>query len=405
MGDPHSPENATATKLSRDYRLLLIARVLRGFGFGFMAVVLGLYLEQRGLRPAAIGAVLALGLLTASLYGLPAAVVAARIGRRPVLVVIGLLMMVSGLALAAAGPTWLLALAAATGMLGAASVDLGPFLALEQATLTETVPPARRNRAFGRYSLTGGLASAAGGLAAVLASSPAASRALLLLYAGLGLATSALALGLSRQVESPVARPLLSRASARPLAGLAALFAVDSLGGGLVVQAVIAYWLHVRFGAGITLLGPTLAAIALVQAGSYEVATRLADRIGLVRTMVFTHLPSNVLLLLVPLSPNVAVAVAILVLRFSISQMDVPTRQAYVASIVPPAERVAALALTGSVRGVAQAVGPVIAGAAIQSAAYGLPFVLAGLIKIGYDLTLFAAFARRPAEMEPGRRP
>ncbi|HEY8643369.1 MAG TPA: MFS transporter, partial [Candidatus Dormibacteraeota bacterium] len=229
--------------------------------------------------------------------------------------------------------------------------------------------------------------------------------ALLLLYAGLGLATAALALGLSKQVESQVPGPLLSRASARPLAGLAALFAVDSLGGGFVVQAVIAYWLHVRFGAGITLLGPTLAAIALVQAGSYEVASRLADRIGLIRTMVFTHLPSNVLLLLVPLSPNLAVAVAILVLRFSISQMDVPTRQAYVASIVPPAERVAALALTGSVRGVAQAVGPVIAGAAIQSAAYGLPFLLAGLIKIGYDLTLFAAFARRPAEMEPGRRP
>jgi MFS family permease len=391
--------------LSRDYRLLLSARVLRGFGFGFMAVVLGVYLERRGLRPAAIGAVLALGLLTASLYGLPAAVVAARVGRRPVLVVIGLLMALSGLALAAAGPTWLLVLAAATGMLGAASVDLGPFLALEQATLTESVSPARRNRAFGRYSLTGGLASAAGGLAAVLASSPAGSRALLLLYAGLGLATAALALGLSKQVESQVPGPLLSRASARPLAGLAALFAVDSLGGGFVVQAVIAYWLHVRFGAGITLLGPTLAAIALVQAGSYEVASRLADRIGLIRTMVFTHLPSNVLLLLVPLSPNLAVAVAILVLRFSISQMDVPTRQAYVASIVPPAERVAALALTGSVRGVAQAVGPVIAGAAIQSAAYGLPFLLAGLIKIGYDLTLFAAFARRPAEMEPGRRP
>lgn len=370
-----------------------------------MAVVLGVYLERRGLRPAAIGAVLALGLLTASLYGLPAAVVAARVGRRPVLVVIGLLMALSGLALAAAGPTWLLVLAAATGMLGAASVDLGPFLALEQATLTESVSPARRNRAFGRYSLTGGLASAAGGLAAVLASSPAGSRALLLLYAGLGLATAALALGLSKQVESQVPGPLLSRASARPLAGLAALFAVDSLGGGFVVQAVIAYWLHVRFGAGITLLGPTLAAIALVQAGSYEVASRLADRIGLIRTMVFTHLPSNVLLLLVPLSPNLAVAVAILVLRFSISQMDVPTRQAYVASIVPPAERVAALALTGSVRGVAQAVGPVIAGAAIQSAAYGLPFLLAGLIKIGYDLTLFAAFARRPAEMEPGRRP
>ena len=167
---------------------------------------------------------------------------------------------------------------------------------------------------------------------------------------------------------------------------------------------MIAYWLHVRFGAGSGVLGPALAAIALVQAGSYEVATRLADRIGLVRTMVFTHLPSNVLLLLVPLSPNLPTAVALLILRFSISQMDVPTRQAYVTSIVPPSERAGALALTGSVRGVAQAVGPVLAGAAVQTAAYGLPFVLAGVIKIGYDLALYAAYSQRPAETETGPR-
>jgi len=383
-----------------DYLLLLTARVLRGFGFGFMAVILGLYLERRGLRPAEIGLAVSIGLLTASLYGIPAAALAARFGRRPVLAITGLLMAVSGLDLALAGSPWLLIAAGATGMLGASSVDLGPFLALEQATLTESVPAARRNRAFGRYSLTGGLASAAGGLAASLAVSLEAARLLLMLYAALGLVTAVVAVALSSRVESPVAGPMLSKASARPLAGLAALFAVDSLGGGFVVQAVIAYWLHVRFGAGSNVLGPALAGIALVQAGSYEVATRLADRIGLVRTMVFTHLPSNVLLLLVPLSPNLGVAVALLLLRFSISQMDVPTRQAYVSSIVPPSERAGALALTGSVRGVAQAAGPTIAGAAVQSAAYGLPFVLAGLIKIGYDLALYAAYARRPAATE-----
>jgi len=215
-----------------------------------------------------------------------------------------------------------------------------------------------------------------------------------------GIATAALSLLLSRRVESPPPGPILSQTSLRPLTSLAALFAVDSLGGGLVLQAVIAYWLHVRFGVGTEVIGPALGAMALVQAGSFEVASRLADRIGLVRTMVFTHLPSNVLLMLVAFSPNLAVAVALLILRFSIAQMDVPARQAYVASIVPPSERAGALAFTGTLRGVTQALGPAIAGIAIQSAAFGAPFLLAGILKITYDIGLYAAFARRPADHE-----
>jgi MFS family permease len=147
-----------------------------------------------------------------------------------------------------------------------------------------------------------------------------------------------------------------------------------------------------------------LALIALVQAASFEAASRLADRIGLVRTMVFTHLPSNVLLLFVPLSPNLATALVLLTVRFAIAQMDVPTRQAYVASIVPPGERAAALALTGTVRGVMQSVGPLIAGVSIQAAAAGVPFVLAGGLKILYDLGLYAAFSRRPGAHEAPRK-
>jgi MFS family permease len=385
--------------MRRDYRLLLGARLLRSFAFGFTAVLLGIQLEHRGLGPEAIGVVLAIGLLSASLYGLPLAAVAARIGRRPVLAAVGVLMAVTGIDLAA-GSQQLLLFAGATGMLGASTTDLGPFLALEQAMLAESVPTERRNSAFGRYSVTGGLAAAAGGLAAGLGSTPQRVQILFLFYAVVGLATAVLALLLSKQVESPAPGPMLSRAALKPIAGLSALFAVDSLGGGLTVQAVIAYWLHVRFGAGSQVLGPAFAAMALVQAGSFEVATRLADRIGLVRTMVFTHLPSNVLLILVAFSPNLAVAVTLLILRFSISQMDVPTRQAYVASIVPAAERAGALAVTGAVRGVAQAIGPAIAGIAIQSAAYGLPFIVAGTLKIGYDLGLYAAFVKRPAEHE-----
>ena len=388
----------------RDYYLLLAARLLRGFGFGFTAVLLGVHLERRGLSPQAIGLVFAIGLLAGSLYGLPLAALAGRVGRRAVLAAVGILMALTGADLAFASQPWLLMAAGATGMLGAASVDLGPFLALEQAMLTESVPPGRRNIAFGRYSLTGGLAAALGGLVAGLATTPLATQKFFVMYAAIGIATAVLPLLLSVGVESAVARPMLSRLSARPLAGLSALFAVDALGGGFVIQAVIAYWLHVRFGAGVQVLGPALAAMAFVQAASYEVSSRLANRIGLIRTMVFTHLPSSVLLILVPFSPNLAAAIAILVIRFCISQMDVPARQAYVASIVPPSERAGALALTGAVRGVAQAAGPALAGVAIQAAAFGVPFFVAGGLKIAYDLGLFAAFRKRPAEHESAAR-
>ncbi|TMB85868.1 MAG: MFS transporter, partial [Chloroflexi bacterium] len=186
----------------------------------------------------------------------------------------------------------------------------------------------------------------------------------------------------------------------RPLAGLAALFALDSLGGGFVANAVIVYWLHVRFGADVQALGPLFAAIAFLQAISYEVSGRLGDRIGLINTMVFTHLPSNILLLLVPFSPSFAVAVALLLARFALSQMDVPVRQAYVVSIVPPAERAGAVAMTGAVRGVAQSLGPVLAGLAIGAASFGFPFFAGGGLKIVYDLALYAGFHNRRADHE-----
>jgi hypothetical protein len=282
----------------------------------------------------------------------------------------------------------LLTLAGATGMLGA-SVDLGPFLPVEQAMLAESVSDDRQPAAFGHYSLTGGLASAAGALSAILATSPQRVQTFFLVFAVVGVGTAVLPLFISSRAESPTPGPMLSRTSLRPLAALSGLFALDALGGGFVVQPVIAYWLHVRFGATANVLGPAFAAIAIAQAASFEVAPLIAKRIGLVRTMVFTHLPSNVLLLLVPFTPSLPIATALLIVRYSISQMDVPTRQAYVVSIVPPAERAGALALTGSVRGVAQAIGPVLAGIAIQAAAFGVPFFAGGGLKITYDAALY----------------
>jgi predicted MFS family arabinose efflux permease len=228
-------------------------------------------------------------------------------------------------------------------------------------------------------------------------------RLLFALYAVIGVITAVLALFLSPRAESPFRAPALSSAEIRALAPLSALFALDALGGGLVVNAVIAYWLHVRFGAPANVLGPAFAAIALLQAASYEISGRLANRIGLIRTMVFTHIPSNVLLLLVPFSPSLPWAIGLLLARFSLSQMDVPARQAYVVSIVPPAERAGAVAFTGLVRGLAQASGPLVAGAAIQGAVLGLPFYLAGVLKLIYDLSLFAAFRSKHAEHETVR--
>lgn len=358
-------------------------------------MLVSLHLERLGLSSFSIGLTLGVGLAAASLTGLASAALSARIGRRATLAVVGGLMVVTGLDLALAHQAALLILSGVTGMLGAASVDYGPFASVEQAVLTETAPPASRNRAFARYSLTGGLFSAAGGLSAAL---HVPTSTFFLVFAGLGLATALLPIFMSAEVEGQPGRVVFG--SFRPLAALAALFALDSLGGGFVANAVIAYWLHARFGASQATLGPIFAGVAVLQSASYEVSGRLADRFGLINTMVFTHLPSNLLLLLVPFSPTLGWAVALLLARFALSQMDVPARQAYVVSIVPPAERAGAVAMTGAVRGVAMAFGPVLSAAAIGAASFGVPFFAGGGLKAVYDLALYSGFRRRRAEHE-----
>lgn len=380
-----------------DRALLFFTRGVRAFGFGFAAVLIAIHLEHRGLAGGLIGLTLGVGLAAASLSGLGSAWLAHRIGRRRTLAVSGALMALTGLDLAFATQPALLVTAGLTGMLGAASVDLGPFSSVEQAMLAEAVPATGRNLAFGRYALTAGLLNAAGAAAAALASAATAG-AFFLLYAAIGVATAVAPMLMSERLES--AGPSVAFGSFRPLAFLAALFAVDSLGGGFVANAVIAYWLHARFGAGAVFLGPAFAGIALLQAFSYEISGRLANRFGLINTMVFTHLPSNVLLLAVPFSPTLTVATLLLFARFALSQMDVPARQAYVVSLVPPAERAGAVAMTGAVRGVAQSFGPVLSGVAIAAAAFGVPFFAGGGLKIVYDVALYGGFRARKAEHE-----
>lgn len=387
--------------VARDYLLLLAARVMRAFGFGFIAVLVAVYLSHAGKSAGEIGLLLGVALAASAVVGLVFAAASRRIGRRPCLAIAGALMAVSGLALATGSSGWWPVIAAATGMMGASNIDAGPFAGVEQAVLAESVPPSRRNVAFARYSLTGGLASSVGALAAGLATTQARIQVFLVIYAAIGLLTSLLAIALSAGVETSRGHESAQRRRpSRGLVSLTALFAVDSLGGGFVVPAVVALWLHVRFGLGAGTLGPAFAAMSFVQAASSEVSGRLANRIGLVRTMVFTHLPSNVLLLLVPLSPNPGWAITLLVARASLAQMDVPARQAYIISVVPPNERAMAAATVGAARGFAQTCGPVLAGVAIQAMALATPFLVAGGLKTTYDLALYAGFRSRPGDHE-----
>jgi MFS family permease len=392
------------TSDSRDYHLILAARTSRAFGFGFSAVLVGIYLERKGLTPTEIGGALAVGLLAASLLSLAFSSASARFGHRACLISAGLFMCVTGVDLAIADNAWLLVLSGLTGMLGTASVDVGPFAPVEQAVLSQAVRSSDRNLAFARYSLAGGLGSAAGGLASAFGTTEGHIRVFFLGYSVIGLATAALAALLSPRFDAPTRSSHLTRAHLRPVAVLSGLFAIDSLGGGFVVPAVIAYWLHIRFGANVGELGPAFAVLSLVGALSFEVSGRLANRIGLIRTMVFTHFPSNVVLILVSLAPSFGWAIALLVVRSSMSQMDVPARQAYIVSIVDPPERAAAVAVTGATRGIAQAAGPILAGLAIQGAALGAPFLIAGGLKIVYDVCLYAGFRGRLGNHEAAGR-
>jgi MFS family permease len=397
-GDRPAGLKAERGSRRRDLLILLSGRVIRAFAFGFSIILLALYLQDRRQSAVEIGAVLAIGLAGASLGGLFSATAAARFGRRRTLAALGVLMAISGLDIAFATNFWLLALAGFTGMLGVSGTELGPFLSLEQAMLAQTSTASARNRAFARYSMSGALAGAAGALCAAVATNVARTQAMFTLYAILGIVTAVVPLFLSPAVEGePEARVF---GNLRPLIGLSALFAIDSLGGGLVARPLIVYWLHIKFGASPAVLAPTFSAMMLLGALCFELAGRLADRFGLINTMVFTHLPSNLMLIALPFMPALGWALGLLAIWSATQSMDVPARQAYVVSIVKPNERSGAVAITGAARGLGQTIGPILTGAAIQSAALGIPFVLAGVVKSIYDLALYAGFRRRLAQHE-----
>lgn len=397
--------------LSTDGKKLLATRILRTFAYGYLSVVLAVYLSRLGFGPIEIGLVLTCAIAGSALMTVVWALVADRYGRRRTVATMALLMVAGGLCFAAGSDLWILVVGAFTGTISATSSEVGAFLAVEQAILPQTAPPAKRTWLFSIYGTAASFAQAAGALFAGVVGAFAALglqgadayRPLFLLYSVIGLLNFLIFLSLSDRVE--LARVHGERRftglhrSRGTVAKLSALFGLDAFAGGLIVHSVIAYWFDLRWGLSPTDLALLFFAVNLLSGFSLLAAGWLASRIGLIRTMVFTHLPSNVLLMLVPLMPTAALAVGLFLVRMSISQMDVPTRQSYTMAVVDDDERTATAGITNVARTTASAISPVLTGYAFSVAALGVPFFVAGGIKVIYDLLVYAAFRNvRPPE-------
>jgi MFS family permease len=400
----------------RDIVLLFTTRILRLFCYGFLSVVLALYLAQAGLAENQIGLLFTLTLAGDAGISLWLTTSADRIGRRRTLVIGALLMVGAGMVFVLAREPILLMLAAIIGVISPSGNEIGPFLSVEQAGLTQLIPDDRRTQTFAWYNLAGSFATATGALSggwlaqALEAAGMApldSYRIVLMGYAAGGVALMLLFLFLSASVEAPIAagpppsgRTLGLHRSQRVVFQLSALFSLDAFAGGLIVQSLVAYWFHVRFGVEPGIIGSIFFGANILAGISALLAGRLAQKIGLINTMVLTHIPSNVLLMLVPLMPNLPLAICVLLLRFSISQMDVPTRQSYTMAVVAPDERSAASGVTAIARSVGAAISPSLAGVLLGvPALISAPFFLSGGLKIVYDLLLYRSFrAMKPPE-------
>ena len=388
---------------------LLETRGLRAFGDGLVSVVLVPALTIAGLSASRIGIVIAATLIGSAAVTLAVGLRGYRLGRRRLLQVAALLMIATGIGFASARTFWPLLIVAFLGTMNPSAGDVSVFLPTEQALLPQTAPATSRTALFARYALTGSILGAAGSLAAGVPEALAdhhvlgrswALRSAFIVYSLLGVVV------LSRYARlSPAIEPA-NREATTPLGPsraivykLSALFSIDSFGGGFVVQALVALWLFRRFGLSVAVAGQIFFWTGLLSALSALVAVRIAQRLGLIRTMVYTHLPANVLLMATPFMPNLALAIACLLARSALSQMDVPVRTSYVMAVVTPAERPAAASVTNVPRSLASAVGPFAAGWMLERTTFGWPLVIGGALKAIYDLVLLAMFRSvRPPE-------
>ena len=398
----------TFSKPTTDCYILFGTRVLRMFAYGFLSVVLVLYLAQLGLSVALIGLLLSLTLIGDAAISLWMTTTADRVGRRRILIAGAGLMLFAGVLFALTDRVELLLIAAIVGVISPSGYEVGPFLPVEQSALSQIVPDERRTQTFAWYNLAGSFATAAGALASgslaqllqQVGVSPVNSyRTIIVVYGSIGVLLVLLFARLSPSVEAvhsgaPHPRTRLGLHRSRSIVlKLSALFGLDAFAGGFVVQSIVAYWFHVRFGLEPAALGGIFFGANVLAGISALASAWVAARIGLVNTMVFTHLPSNILLVLVPLMPNLPLAVVVLFGRFSISQMDVPPRQSYTMAVVASDERSAAAGVTGIARSIGAATSPALAGAFLGNAGLlGAPFYIAGGLKIIYDILLYRSF-------------
>jgi MFS family permease len=406
---------------NKDITLLFSTRIVRLFCYGFLSVVLALYLVQVGLSDQQIGLLFTLTLAGDAGISLWLTTSADRFGRRRTLLAGALLMIAAGLVFALTKNPLLLMIAAIIGVISPSGNEIGPFLSVEQAGLTQLVPDQQRTHLFSWYNLAGSFATATGALiggwlAQVLNISGFSEiesyRFVLIGYALGGAVLIILFLFLSAAVEPPNAvaekqpekRILGLHKSRKVVFRLSALFSLDAFAGGFIVQSMVAFWFFRRFGIESGLIGSIFFGANILAGISALTAGRLAKKFGLINTMVFTHVPSNILLMLVPLMPNLPLAIGVLLLRFSISQMDVPTRQSYTMAVVAPDERSAASGVTGIARSVGAALSPSLTGFFISvPALLSMPFFLAGGLKIIYDLLLYRSFRMmKPPEEDEG---
>ena len=405
--------------MTRDAWLMMVARTVRTFSYGFLAVLLPIYLITLGYGAAVIGGMLSLGLGGASVAALASGPLARRWGRRRVLMANALLMTAAGVVLAVSDQLWLLLVASATGTLNVTQTERGAFGTLDQAVLPQTAPSEHRTNIFAMHNIVGGVGAAFGALASGIPALVAdatgmdlalACRPMYGVYAAAGLVVFLCTLAISAKVEVQASTASTNAwgvtRSGGVIAKLAAVSAVDSFGGGFVPQSIIAYWFHEVHGLQLSTLAPLFAATSIVEANSYWVAARLAKRLGLLNTMVFTHIPSSLFTIAAVFAPTAWLAVLFWQLRSFLGQMDSPTRDSYTMAVVRPEERMATASLNFTGRSLATIFGPTASTALWNalSVSAGAPFLVSSVLKISYDLSLYALFRKVKPPEEAARR-
>jgi MFS family permease len=399
--------------LGRDGKVILVEKSVRTIPYGFLGVLYPVYLRQLGFDLLLIGIVLTVTTASSALYTLIASFVADALGRKRTLIFFALTDALAGVLLLSTTSWWAPVAAGIVGNMTVGAGEVGPYLSLEQAILPQTSDFRHRTVAFSLYNLTGYASTALGavlvGLPQVIGHAPSDYRILFLLYLLSGLAGAILYSTVSSRAEQVSSRKetrLLSANSKPIVVKLSTLFAVDAFGGGFIGQSILSLYFLLRYNLEPTSLGLIAAGASVVTALSFLAAAKIARKIGLLKTMVFTHIPSNLILIAIPFAPIASYAVLLLLCRQSLSQMDVPARQSFVMSMVPEEDRTPAAGLTNVSRTIAQSFSPSLAGYAIESLWLGSPFIFAGGLKLAYDLSLYRAFHKVKVsedELDPGQ--